>query len=97
MMQRDINITIKLEDLTPFSIKVPIQQEEAAREAQRTVNHLYNSWKGKLGNLSSAELMGRIAFHLARKFEDLNTDLNQVENELTECEQTFDKILLEIQ
>lgn len=95
-MQRDINITIKLEGLSAFSIRIPIGQEQNAREAERIVNHLFNSWKEKLGTLSTQELMGRIAFHLARKFETLNADLLNAEEELNKSEQELDRILLSL-
>ena len=96
-MQRDINITVKIDDLTPFSIRVAADEEERAREAQRIVNYLYDSWKGKMGNLSTAELMGRIAFHIARRFEDLNAMMAMGENELTRGEEALDKILLDME
>lgn len=95
-MQRDINITIKLEGLTPFSIKIPLDQEQSARDAERIVNHLFNSWKDKLSNLSHHELMGRIAFQLARKFEALNADMLKVGEELDRSERELDAILLDL-
>lgn len=94
MMQRDINITIKLEELDKFSIRIPMSEEQRAREAQRIVNHLYNSWKEKFDNLSALELMGRIAFHLARKFEELNAGMDTVAAEIDNTEKELDRILL---
>ena len=95
-MPRDINITITLDDIDRFSIRVPLEEEERAREAERIVNHLYNSWKERFGSLTALQLMGRIAFHLARKFEDLNSGLGALEDAVEECESQFDDILLKM-
>lgn len=96
LMQRDINITIKLEGIDKFSIRIPAEQEKNAREAERTVNLLYNSWKERFAHLSSNELLARISFYLARKFEDLNSELLAVEATVDDCEGVFDRILLDM-
>lgn len=96
-MQRDINITITLEGVDRFSIRVPLDQEKKAKEAERIVNHLYNSWKEKFTSLTPLELMGRISFHLARKFEDLNSNLVELQETVSDCESEFDHILLDME
>lgn len=94
MMQRDINITIKIEGSQHFSIKIPIDEETNAREAEKIVNYIYKSWKEKLPNLSNMEIMARIAFHMARKYEELNKEVSAITSELEACESKLDDLLL---
>ena len=97
MMQRDINITIKIEGSSGFSIKIPIQQENNAREAENIVNYIFKSWKEKLPSLSDKDLLARIAFHIARKYEELNKQLADVDNDIKNCSKTLDDILLNME
>lgn len=97
MMQRDINITIKLEGLTPFHIKVPIEKEQHAREAQRYINHLYNSWNEKLAPIHPLELMGKIAFQMARNFLELSEQVESMEHLAIESEKSLDDLLLDME
>lgn len=97
MMQRDINITIKLEGLDTFQIRVALEDESKAREAQRIVNSLYNSWHEKFPTLSKEELMGRIAFHMARMYESMNQTISELEKSLGKTEEVLDSILLSIE
>lgn len=96
MMQRDINITIKIEGTSGFTINIPLEQEAKAKEAQNIVNYIFKSWKEKLPSLSNLDLMARIAFHLARKFEEINSELAEVDKQIANCEKKLDDILLEL-
>lgn len=78
-----------------FPIRIPEEEEAFARAAQADINRLYNSWKaGKLGSLSPFELMGRIAFQMARRYEQLNAVLEQLKTSVDESNKEFDNILL---
>ena len=83
--------------MTAFPIRIPEEEEAYARKAQADINRLYNSWKaGKLGSLSPLELMGRIAFQMARRYEQLNAVLEQLETSVDDCDKEFDNILLKM-
>lgn len=96
-MQRDINLTIKLEGIDSFPIRISMEEETVTREAQKTVNLLYNSWQEKMPNLTPLELMGRIAFYMARRYEETTARMNEINETAELTEKEFDSILLSLE
>lgn len=93
-MQKDIKITIKLEPIESFMVQLNIDEEAFARRAQQLINGIYNSWKEKFPYLDEKQLLGRIAFLLARKYEEQKNLLDNMEQAIEECENRLDNLLL---
>ena len=96
MQQNKVNITIKINGINPFSMTVDRSREEIDRTAQDIVNHILDAWKIKFPNLSELDLMGRVAFQLARNFETLNRNEESLRDLLESSEKDLDKLLLEL-
>ncbi len=87
-------IWISLGDVKNVPLSIRRSDIEVYRKAEQSVNKLWGAWKTKFGNLSSEEVMARIAFQFARLYVEASSRNDEVNEILTEFEQRLNDIIV---
>ena len=64
-MDKQQNITIKIADVAPISMTIDRSTEEWVREAERSVNQVWRTWRADFSDKTSKEVLAMVAYQFA--------------------------------
>lgn len=70
-MKDNLNITIRIADVPPISMTIRRDAEERVREAERSVNRVWKTWRAEFDQKSSKEVLAMVAVQFARLYFEL--------------------------
>lgn len=92
-MKEDLNITIKIADVAPIRMTIKREGEEIVREAERSVNRVWNTWRTEFDEKSSKEVLAMVAVQFARLYFELAHSVDQQQYILKNFEKELDTLL----
>jgi hypothetical protein len=94
---KTLNILIRIADVDPIALTIPLDEEASYREAEKLVNTLWNKWKDRFdGDNSSQSVMAMVAFQFARLYSKSYNQNVAVNNFLTAFEQQLNEVVVKI-
>lgn len=92
-MNRQQNITLKIADVSPISMKVPAQSEEVYRRAEYNINYAWEKWRRDFPDRTPKEILAMIAIRFAKLYFQLQEQVNDRQNLLDNFEKELDRLL----
>ncbi|MCM1020691.1 MAG: cell division protein ZapA [Muribaculum sp.] len=97
-MKDKLNITIKVADLAPLGMSVPLEGEEDIRLAEYYVNRAWDKWmQSKPRDKESKDILGMVAIHFTKLYIQEVKKNELTTTRLQELERHLDKLLLNIE
>lgn len=96
-MKDKLNITIRIADQPPISLRDITHDEEAAmREAEYNINRLWSSWCKRFKDKTPSEVLAMVTFQFAQLYYRQTGRMAELEETLRQFEGDLDKIVLRL-
>lgn len=98
MIDKLLNISIRIADQPRMRLRIPLDQEEIVRKAEANINELWRKWSAMddFKDKSSGEILAMVTFRFAQLYFSAEEASHKVDRTLEELEKTLDKLLLDI-
>lgn len=78
---------------TYITLSVPFDTQDEVRNTEKSIEDLYNNWKGRFPNKSDETLLAMIAYQYASFYNTLASNNQRVSNSLREIIDSVDEAL----
>lgn len=92
-MRTQQNISIRIADTAPIQLTIAPETEEWIREAERSVNIVWERWRRDYASKSSKEILAMVAFQFAKLFCQLQHRLDENRDAIADFEKELDRLL----
>lgn len=92
-MKTQQNITIKIADVAPISMKIASETEEVVRKAEYNVNKVWNAWRNDFRDRSAKEVLAMVTFQFAKRYYQLLDQVEKQQNLMEDFEKELDRLL----
>lgn len=93
-MDKQQNITIKIADVAPISMTIDRSTEEWVREAERSVNQVWRTWRTDFSDKTSKEVLAMVAYQFAKLYFQLKHSVEDERALIENFEKELDRLLL---
>ena len=92
-----VKIWIQLADAeNPIALSIKPDEEENYRKAEELVNTLWHKWMNRFGE-KSGDILARVAFQFARLYLEAYGENRQVNDFLTNMDQTLETLVEDLE
>lgn len=87
------NISIRIADVSPISMKIQPDAEELVRRAEKHVNKVWSKWRSEFPNQTSKEILAMVAYQFAKNYFELSERIQRQQQLLNDFENELDRLL----
>lgn len=92
-MKTQQNITIKIADVAPISMTIASDTEEIVRQAEYSVNKVWNTWRRDFSDRNPKEVLAMVTFQFAKSYYQLLAQAERQQTLLKDFEDELDRLL----
>ena len=92
-MKTQQDISIRIADVAPISMTIPVETEELVRRAEKNINKVWNAWRNSYSTRTSKEVLAMVTFQFAKSYYQLLEQMGQQQQLMADFEAELDRLL----